>query len=183
VAIDKVQPLKIEDTTTGGDEVDQFPTGLNPQEDHVELAGVVFDDATHRDENVRVWRDGNDLKFQDVSNSTPHTLTDLLSSSSGITESQHEALATLTHEVDATSYAEYTYLGAFPTSEVIWTNSSKTQKIREESYTYSGGSLVDQITTIQYDSIGVEKMRVVEDVTYTLNGYIGNIQKTKSETP
>jgi DNA-binding beta-propeller fold protein YncE len=77
MTIDRVQPLKFEDPATGGDETDQFPTALDPHEDHVELAGLVFDDATHRDETTRVWRDGDDLRLKDVNNSDAPTLTDL----------------------------------------------------------------------------------------------------------
>jgi hypothetical protein len=78
VPIDRVQPLKLEDPGTGGGETDQFPTELNPQEDHLECAGVVFDDVSHRDETTRVWRDGADLKFLDQNNPTAHTLSYLL---------------------------------------------------------------------------------------------------------
>lgn len=83
MAIDKVQPLKLEDTSTGGDDLDQFPTELDPREDHVECAGLVLDDADHRDETTRIWRDGSDMKFQDETNPTPHTLADLLAGGGG----------------------------------------------------------------------------------------------------
>lgn len=77
MAIDKVQPLKLEDSATGGSELDQFPTELNPQEDYVECAGLVLDDAANRDETTRVFRDGDDLKFVDTHNPTPATLSEL----------------------------------------------------------------------------------------------------------
>ena len=184
--VDRVQPLKLEDTQTGGDDVDQFPTGLDPQEDHVECAGLVFDDATHRDELVRVWRVGNDLTFTDTSNPTPHTLTDLLASSGGgLTESDHEALNTLTHEIDRTSYEEYIYggSGVDVVAAITWTDSSKVKKIREEQYTYGTGHRVTQVVTIQYDAAGVEKMRMTEDYTYLLNSRVAHVQKTKTGSP
>lgn len=81
MAIDKVRPLKLEDPESGGTETDQFPTSLDPSEDHVQCAGVVLEDATHSDENVRVWRDGADLKLQDTNNPSPATLTELRASS------------------------------------------------------------------------------------------------------
>lgn len=85
MTIDKVQPLKIEDTGTGGDEVDLFPTALDPQEDHIETAGLVLDDATHRDETTRVWRDGDDLRLSDTRNADAPTLTQLREGGSGVT--------------------------------------------------------------------------------------------------
>jgi hypothetical protein len=83
VAIDKVRPLKLEDPASGGDETDLFPTSLDPSEDNVMCNGIVLEDATHSDENVRVWRDGNDLKFKDTNNPTDNTLTDLLAGGGG----------------------------------------------------------------------------------------------------
>ena len=83
MAIDKVQPLKLEDSSTGGTELDQFPTELNPLEDHIETAGLVLDDATHRDETTRIWREGSDLKFQDTNNLAGCTLSELLAGGGG----------------------------------------------------------------------------------------------------
>lgn len=185
MAIDRVQPLKLEDTSTGGEELDQFPTGLNPQEDHVECAGIVLDDSSNRDEAVRVWRVGNDLTFKDVTNPVAKTLADLLAggSGSGITEAQHEALSTLVHDIDATSYEEYTYSGPLVTNCTVWTTSGKTQKIREEQYTYGVGSRVTKVITIQYDSVGVEKMRMVEDYAYSSSSRVLNVVKTKTGSP
>ena len=77
MAIDKVRPLKLEDPASGGTETDEFPTSLDPSEDHIQVAGVVFEDATHNDENVRVYRDGDDLMFMDTSNPVPIPLSDL----------------------------------------------------------------------------------------------------------
>jgi hypothetical protein len=181
--VDRVQPLKLEDTSTGGDETDQFPTALDPSEDHVECAGVVFDDATHRDEDVRVWRVGNDLTFLDVSNPTTHTLTDLLASSSGITEAEHEGLRTLVHEIDQTSYEEIVYSGTDVTADIIWTDATKVKKIREELFTYGSGHRVLQAVTIQYDAAGAEQMRMTEDYTYLPNHRVANVQKTKTGSP
>jgi hypothetical protein len=184
VTIDKVQPLKIEDTATGGDGVDQFPTGLDPQADHVECAGLVLDDATHRDENVRVFRAGDNLSFQDTVNTTPVTLTDLMSGS-GFNETAHEHLATLTHDIDATAYYKITYTGFLISGYVAWTTSGMTQKIREWQLTYSTvyTSRVTQVVTIQYDSTGTEKMRETSVYSYLTNGMIDSVQTTKTGSP
>lgn len=78
MAVDKVQPLKTESVAAGGDTTDEFPTAMDPQKDHVETAGIVFDDATHRDESTRVWRDGDNLQFKDTANTSGATLTTIL---------------------------------------------------------------------------------------------------------
>jgi hypothetical protein len=78
VAVDKVQPLKTESIAAGGDSTDEFPTAMDPQKDHVETAGIVFDDATHKDESTRVWRDGDNLQFKDTANSSGASLTTIL---------------------------------------------------------------------------------------------------------
>jgi hypothetical protein len=83
VAIDRVQPLKLEDPSTGGDQTDQFPTELDPSEDYVECAGLVIDDATHRDESTTIYRDGNDMRFTDTNNPDGPTLTELRAGGSG----------------------------------------------------------------------------------------------------
>lgn len=61
MARDRVKPLKLESTDTGGDEDDEFPTSMDPQEDYVECRGIVFDDETHIDENVVIERNGDAL--------------------------------------------------------------------------------------------------------------------------
>lgn len=78
MALDKVQPLKLEDPTTGGDDVDLFPTELDPVEDYIECRGVVLANDTTRDENVIISRNSSsDLTFKDSANTTPLTLTQL----------------------------------------------------------------------------------------------------------
>jgi hypothetical protein len=52
---------------------------------------------------------------------------------SGITEPQHEALDTLTHDIDETSYDEVTYgSGSRVASYIVWASAAKLLKIREE---------------------------------------------------
>ena len=77
MAIDRVKPLKLESIASGGDEDDEFPTSLNPEEDHVECAGIVFDDPATIDESTVIDRDGDDLRFRDTNNPSPFTLTQL----------------------------------------------------------------------------------------------------------
>jgi hypothetical protein len=75
--MDRVKPLKLESVDTGGDTNDEFPTSLNPEEDHVECAGIVLDDPGLIDESTVVWRDVNDMKFKDANNPSGFTLTRL----------------------------------------------------------------------------------------------------------
>ena len=80
---DRVQLLKRESTALGGQDSDEqaWPTPINPQQDGIEVLGVFFQDATHRDELVYIARVGDDMVFRDPSNPTEHTLTDLLATS------------------------------------------------------------------------------------------------------
>lgn len=84
--VDRVQPLKIESPDTGGDSTDQFPTEVNPQQDHLEAAGLVLNDATHRDETTRIWRDEatNTMRFSDPQNTDNPTLADLRTGSGSL---------------------------------------------------------------------------------------------------
>lgn len=176
MALDRVQPLKIEDPATGGDETDQFPTELDPQEDHVECAGLVFDDASNRDENVRVWRIGNDLNFLDVTNPTPHTLADLLAG--GMSSETHRLLPQATHWLDQTSYDEVTLTSGKVTAITTWESPSKVRKIREELITRTG-DLVTQLVTKSYDGVG----SLVETLTevFTRSGsQIVSIARTRT---
>lgn len=66
MARDRVQPLKFEAPDTGGTETDEFPTGLDPNEDHVDCRGVVLQSDTSDDEAVGIERDASDnLKLRD----------------------------------------------------------------------------------------------------------------------
>lgn len=175
MAIDRVQPLKLEDPTTGGDQIDQFPTELNPTEDHIECAGIVLDDALNRDEAVRVYRDGNNMMFMDVVNSTPVTLSDLLAG--GFSEEQHRLLPSSNHWIDQNSYDEITRSGGKISQIVTWDSPSKTRKIREEVITRTSG-LISQVVTSNYDGLGVLHETLTEVITRT-SGRVVNIARTR----
>jgi len=83
IGTDRVQVLKQESAALGGDageDVD-YPSPINAQEDAIETCGVYLQDAGVRDENVYIERNGNDMRFRDVNNATPVTLTQLLTGS------------------------------------------------------------------------------------------------------
>jgi hypothetical protein len=96
----------------------------------------------------------------------------------GISEVEHEALDTLVHEIDETSYEEYTYSGGNVTNFTIWASVAKIKKIREEQYTYASNK-VSQVVTIQYDDVGVAKMTMTETYTYTGNR-VSSVSRVKT---
>lgn len=97
----------------------------------------------------------------------------------GISETEHEALDTLVHEIDETSYDEVTYVSGMVSSYVVWETAGKLKKIREETYTYTPSRLVSQVVTKQYDDVGAVKMTMTEDYTY-VNNRASTITRTKT---
>lgn len=110
--------------------------------------------AFHPDASTRIGVD--DVSFNSLRGSTLH--------SSLAHVDGH--LKNLQHGIAEASYEEITYTGIHPTSLIVWTNSGKTTKIREEQYTWTGNH-VNTLTMIQYNALGVESERVVETYTYT----------------
>lgn len=89
-----------------------------------------------------------------------------LTTGSGLSEGGHRNLDQLVHAIAEDSFEEVNRTGSKIDSIIIWTTAGKTQKIREELYTYTGS----QITTIvikQYDGAGV--LIVGETMTETLS--------------
>jgi hypothetical protein len=165
--VDRVQPLKIEGTDSGGEETDLFPTAMDRNEDYVDARGVTLQNLTSNDDAVRVERSaaGGDLQFLDVANPTPTTLSQL-KATSGITEEEHRNLDQLVHNLAENYFEEYTYDGNRVTGVITWASVAKLQKIREEQYTYDG-SKVSEVVTIQYNAAGTEFERVTETYLYS----------------
>jgi hypothetical protein len=84
----------------------------------------------------------------------------------GLTPSTHRALDQLVHEIAETSYTEVVETAGKVTAVIVWTDSGKTTKIREEEYTYTGGQ-VTTIVTKQYDGTGTLVETYTETVTYS----------------
>lgn len=64
--VDRVRPLKMEDTATGGTEVDPFPAETEPHEDFLDCRGVAIQNDSSDDEDVRLSRDANgEMDFRD----------------------------------------------------------------------------------------------------------------------
>lgn len=93
---DRVQLLKDESTSGGGDPADVGPYGnptpIEPQEDAIESAGVYLQDAANRDEEVYIYRDGDNMVLRDVNNPAGRTLSSL---GGGAGASDHGALTGL----------------------------------------------------------------------------------------
>jgi len=101
----------------------------------------------------------------------------------GVTEIQHEALDTLVHNIAESSFEEATYAGPFNrlSNVTIWTDSTKTTKVREVSFTYTGAR-VTTVVTIQYDEFGIAQDTLTESITYVgpLTNRIDTITRVKS---
>lgn len=95
----------------------------------------------------------------------------------GITEPQHEALDTLVHEIDETSYDEVTYASGRAQSYIVWASAAKLLKVREEQYSYTSGK-VSQVVTTQYDGAGAVKMTMTETYTYS-GSNVTSVTRTK----
>jgi hypothetical protein len=92
-----------------------------------------------------------------------------LRSGSGLSESAHEVLDQLVHEVAEDSFDEVVYgVGNRVIGYIVWETSGKLKKIREEQYIYAG-NLVTSIVVTQYDAAGDLKDQFTETVAYTGN--------------
>jgi hypothetical protein len=113
-----VQPLKLEDTGTGGNQTDQFPRSIDPQHDYVECAGIVLDDGSNRDETAVIDRSSNDMRFKDGNNPTFLTLSALVEQGSAKFSASSVAggagwtvLGTLSVSTNAAATFEATFMG------------------------------------------------------------------------
>jgi hypothetical protein len=79
IGTDRVQLYKDENPTLGGNAADVVPgpSPIKPQQDAIETCGVFLQDASNRDEEVYLAREGVDMIFRDQHNTTPITLSQL----------------------------------------------------------------------------------------------------------
>jgi len=170
MAYDKVKPLKIESADTGGTQDDQFPTSLDPQEDYIEVRGLVLDDASNKDETTVLDRDGDNMQFKDVNNPTPVTLTTLVAGGGGLTPVTHRSLDQLVHEISEDAYLEITRSAGKTSAITYWTDSGKTIKIRDTVITRDIGGKVSQTVITQYDAAGAAITGETLTTTITRSG-------------
>jgi len=91
-------------------------------------------------------------------------------SGGGISGSEHRDLDQLVHDISESSYEEYIYDCSRITNLITWTDNSKTTKIREEQYNFSGcKQKLSSSVVIQYDAAGAEVERITDYYTYLGN--------------
>lgn len=89
--------------------------------------------------------------------------------SSGISESEHAGLDTLVHNLSEDYFLEYIYSADCSirvSSATYYTDDTKSTKVREYNFSYSGVRVTQQIC-IQFDNLGVEEERLTLDYIYT----------------
>jgi hypothetical protein len=171
--LDRVQAVKWEDPSHGGTQEDAYPTGIDETEDALSGRGLYGQPAGGpADEDVLIWRDGSDWKFQDQTTG-PHTLQDLATGGSGLTADGHKVLRQLIHFIDegpaegfdSGSYREVTGT-VFPTAIVWWESSSKLKKIVEKLITWTGAFPTTVVWKV-YDVAGALVATVTDSITYS----------------
>jgi len=67
--VDRVRPYKAETSATGGTASDDraYPRVLDPQRDGLDAAGLFMQQVGSADREVCVWREGNLMRFRDLS--------------------------------------------------------------------------------------------------------------------
>ena len=176
MALDRVQPLKIEDTETGTEE-DLFPTALDRNEDFVDCHGITLQSTESDDDAVVITRDGDgNMTFLDVAN-TVKTLAELAAGSDW-TADAHKIVRQLIHFIEtggpAEGFASGAYReitgGVFPTSIIWWESSAKLKKIVERGITWGASPKVPtQDQWKVYDTDGSSVLATVTD-TITHSG-------------
>lgn len=58
--MDRIHPLKMESSVSGGTQTDNYPTALNNNEDYIDVRGIVFQNDTSNTETVYINRDVSD---------------------------------------------------------------------------------------------------------------------------
>ena len=181
--MDRVQLLKQEWSSLGGDAADEspYPEPIEAQEDAIEAAGVFLQDGSNRDEAVLVARNGDDMTFRDVNNPTPLSLTQLASGTGpggGLDEAAHAALDTLLHGLDE----DHNILPTFNGLGVITAMAIKTPSgtlIRDAAFGHNTAGLITSVTLRQYDGSGTVVETLTAVYSYT-SGALTSVTVTRS---
>ena len=178
--VDRIKPLKLESSDSGGTEDDTFPTSADANEDYIDTRGISLQNDSSDDETVAVSRDAsNNLTFKDGVVSGTKTLTELLAAGSGVSEETHKALRQLIHFINdgpaegfvSGAYKEILPAGnPFPTSRIWYESSAKAQKIVEKIITRNNAQMPTQEQWKMYDTDGTTVLVTVTDtITYVNN--------------
>lgn len=185
--VDKVKPLKLESPATGGTQLDEFPTAMNPNQDHANMRGLVIQSDSSSDEVVHLTRDSSDrMTFKDAENTTPVDLSTLVAGSGGLTEDAHKTLRQLIHFINegpAEGFATGAYKeilpsgNPFPTSMTWYESSSKSKIIVKRLITWTGANPTTDQWKI-YDTDGSTVLWIVTDSI----SYSGPYETTRTRT-
>jgi hypothetical protein len=97
---------------------------------------------------------------------------------SGITEGQHETIDSLVHELAETSYTEVARTAGRVSSVAVWTDGTKTKKIRETTITRDAGR-VSVVVEKQYDAAGTLKQTLTHTIART-GGRVSGVATAES---
>lgn len=175
--VDRVRARKFESPESGGTQTDEFPTGLDPNEDYLDVRGITVQNDTSNDETVLVDRDASDnLTFTDPVTGSK-TLAELSASSSGISESSHRTLKQLIHFISmgpTLGFVSGAYMetlpaaNPFPTQVTWWESSSKLKKIVSLDVTRNANKSPSVETWKMYGTDGTTTVETVADtITYS----------------
>jgi hypothetical protein len=161
MTLDRVQPLKIEDTGTGT-ETDLFPTAVDKNEDYLDCHGITLQGNSSNDEAVVVARDeSGNMTMLDSAN-TVKTLSDLV------------ALRKLAHFINngpTEGFASGAYRAntgtALPTA-ITWYDKAGEGKIKivEKLITYTG-SFPTTVVWKMYDASESLIATITDVITYS----------------
>lgn len=154
--MDRVRPLKLEDTQDGGGHLDFGPTELNPKQDAVDVAGVYLQESTTSDTTVLIDRNQGQARFAD-----PVAGTQLLSALA-----QHP----VTQGPIRNSYLQIVGPAFAPTQEIWWTDSTMAKRIQVVTYTQTAPATAftpSPVTTQFYAANGTTVVcQIVDTIAY-----------------
>jgi len=162
---DWIRPLKIE----YGDEIDSFPTEVNPADDGIICQGIAIENTS-----TKIEKDGSgNLLFTDAIVGSV-TLSSLNSGGTPPDYSKTQFLLAYQQAYD-TMYTEMVYTSGDLTQINIWEDNSKTTKLFTRDISYTTGNVTQVLTTDELTSETLTK-----SITYTIGGDVDTITTTFS---
>lgn len=99
----------------------------------------------------------------------------------GVSETQHDRLFTLAHDVVSSSYDQASYDNTYRlTQYIVWADQTVSRKVQQYDVQYTGSSnLVIALTSSQYDATGSLSYRVLEVPTYNTRNRMVSLARTR----